>query len=106
MQGSVGSEVTQQIGQHDAENNRPGEEELFRIPARPTERQHLMLQTTQADLARQAVEDIKCKMCPNTQLSGWDDFQRHCDARNTRVPYFSAIDAGPILDARTPTAAI
>jgi len=79
MQGGVGSEVPQQIGQNDAESDRAGGEDLFRIPARLTERQHLMLQTTQADLGRQAVEDIKCKLCPNTQLSSWDDFERHCD---------------------------
>jgi hypothetical protein len=79
MQGGVGSEVPQQIGQHDTESDRAEGEELFRIPARLDERQHLMLQTTQADLERQAVEDIKCKLCPNTRFSGWDDFERHCD---------------------------
>ena len=79
MQGGVGSEVPQQIGKHNAESDRAGGEELLRIPARLDERQRLMLQTTQADLERQAVEDIKCKLCPNTRLSGWDDFERHCD---------------------------
>ncbi len=79
MQGGVGSEVPQQIGQHDTESDRAGGEDLFRIPSRLTERQRLMLQTTQADLERQAVEDIKCRLCPNTRLSGLDDFERHCD---------------------------
>ena len=79
MQGSVGREEPQQIEQHDAESDRPGGEELFRIPARLTERQHLMLQTTQVDLGRQAVKDIKCKLCPNTRLSGWNNFEKHCD---------------------------
>lgn len=79
MQGSVGSEELKQIEQHDAESDRPGGEELFKIPARLTERQHLLLQITQVDLERQAVEDIRCKLCPNTRLSGWDNFEKHCD---------------------------
>jgi len=79
MQGGVGSEIPQQIGQHDAESDRPGGEELFGIPTWLTERQHLLLQTTQVDLERQAVEDIKCKLCPNTRLSSWDNFEKHCD---------------------------
>jgi hypothetical protein len=79
MQGSGGSQVPQQIGQHDAESDRAEGGNLFRIPARLTERQRLMVQTTQADTERQAVEDVKCKLCPNTRLNGWVDFERHCD---------------------------
>ena len=79
MQGGEGSKVPQWIGHYDAESDRPGGKGLFRIPAWLTERQDLMLQTIQADLERQAVESIRCKLCPNTRLSSWVDFERHCD---------------------------
>jgi len=90
IQGGIGSEELQQIEQHDAEGDRPGGEELFKIPARLTERQHLVLQTTQVDLERQAVEHIRCKLCPNTRLSGWDNFEKHCDTseRHPRALFF------------------
>lgn len=78
MQGGGGSEVPQWNEHHDAESDRP-REDLFSIPMWLTERQDLMLQTAEADRERQAVEVIKCKLCPNTRLSSWIDFERHCD---------------------------
>ncbi|KAH8981502.1 hypothetical protein EDB86DRAFT_2834824 [Lactarius hatsudake] len=53
-------------------------EGLYAIPSTLTERQRLMLQTTEDDVERGAVHSIKCKLCPTVELGSWQCFQRHC----------------------------
>ncbi|KAH9029111.1 hypothetical protein EDB84DRAFT_1496803 [Lactarius hengduanensis] len=60
-------------GVEDAED-----EALHKIPTSLTERERLMLQTTQADEERGAVRDIMCKVCSNRCFRRWATFQRHC----------------------------
>ncbi|KAH9042970.1 hypothetical protein EDB83DRAFT_2677532 [Lactarius deliciosus] len=50
----------------------------YAIPRTLTERQRLMLQTTEDDVERGAVRVIKCKLCPTTELGSWQCFRRHC----------------------------
>jgi hypothetical protein len=52
--------------------------ELFVIPRifRPVYR--LLLQASEADFARGAVQAIKCRLCPDTKLKDFDQFKRHC----------------------------
>ncbi|KAI9451444.1 hypothetical protein BJY52DRAFT_100705 [Lactarius psammicola] len=59
------------------ENAEDGED-LHKIPGNLTERERLMLQTTQADEERGAVRVIKCRLCPKPRFSTWVTFQRHC----------------------------
>ncbi len=60
-----------------AENAEDGED-LHNIPRNLTERERLMLQTTQADEERGAVRVIKCRLCPKPRFGTWVTFQRHC----------------------------
>jgi len=55
-----------------------GWEGLYAIPSTLTERQRLMLRTTEDDVERGAVRVIKCKLCPTVNLSSWQCFRRHC----------------------------
>ncbi|KAH9053206.1 hypothetical protein EDB87DRAFT_282059 [Lactarius vividus] len=52
----------------------------YTIPSTLTERQRLMLQTTEDDAERRAVHVIKCKLCPTVELGSWQCFRRHCKA--------------------------
>ena len=38
-----------------------------------------LLVATEVDLARGVVQDIKCRICPNTPFKTWEDYKRHCD---------------------------
>ncbi|KAI9444538.1 hypothetical protein H4582DRAFT_1909563 [Lactarius indigo] len=58
--------------------NAEGGECLHKIPTNLTEREGLMLQTTQADEERGAVRDIMCRVCSGKQFNKWVAFQRHC----------------------------
>ncbi|KAH9013757.1 hypothetical protein EDB85DRAFT_2296180 [Lactarius pseudohatsudake] len=55
-------------------------EKLYKIPGKLTERERLMLQTTQADEERGAVRVIKCRVCPEREFGGWATFRRHCNS--------------------------
>ncbi|KAH9018793.1 hypothetical protein EDB83DRAFT_175080 [Lactarius deliciosus] len=57
-----------------------GGDGLYAIPRTLTERQRLMLQTTEDDVERGAVRVIKCKLCPTAELGSWQCFRRHCKA--------------------------
>ena len=52
---------------------------LYAIPTNLTERQRLMLLTTEDELMRGAVHVIRCKLCPTEELGTWTCFQRHCN---------------------------
>ncbi|KAH9070781.1 hypothetical protein EDB83DRAFT_2580024 [Lactarius deliciosus] len=55
-------------------------EGLHKIPEKLTERERLMLQTTQVDEERGAVRVIKCRVCPEREFGGWLTFRRHCNS--------------------------
>ena len=38
----------------------------------------MLLAGTEADRTRWAVDEIKCRLCPNSVFSKWDDFKRRC----------------------------
>ncbi|KAH9066098.1 hypothetical protein EDB83DRAFT_2551788 [Lactarius deliciosus] len=56
----------------------PETQDLYVIPSTLTERQRLMLQTTDDDVERGAVRVIRCKLCPTAELGSWQCFRRHC----------------------------
>ena len=51
---------------------------LFQIPSTFDEGYRILLAATEADWARRAVDQIKCRLCPNSGFRKWEDFQRHC----------------------------
>jgi hypothetical protein len=54
------------------------ENHLFQIPSTFENGYRILLAATEADWARGAVEEIKCRLCANRGFKKWDDFQRHC----------------------------
>ena len=57
--------------------------ELFKIPRIFKPEYWLLLQTSKADLARGAVQVIKCRLCPDTKLNDFEEFKRHCNTTET-----------------------
>jgi len=52
--------------------------DLFVIPRKFKRAYKLFLQASEADLARGAVQAIKCRLCPDTKLKDFEEFKRHC----------------------------
>jgi len=59
------------------------EEEYFEIPKDFKTGYQALLVATQADRARGAVRDIKCRLCPDAKFKKWGEFKRHCDCTET-----------------------
>jgi hypothetical protein len=76
----ISSVVQQRASTEDDKHEEQVESELFRIPRRLEMRHQALLATTQADRKREAVDVLKCRICPGADFSNWEDFKRHCDA--------------------------
>jgi hypothetical protein len=59
------------------------EEEYFEIPNDFETGYKALLLATQADRARGAVLEIKCRLCPKAKFKTWAQFKRHCDSVET-----------------------
>ena len=57
--------------------------ELFDIPRIFKPWYRLLLQASEADFARGAVQVIKCRLCPDTKLKDFEEFKRHCRTTET-----------------------
>jgi hypothetical protein len=57
--------------------------ELFKIPRKFKPGHRLLLQASEADFARGAVQTIKCRLCPDTKLKDFEQFKRHCKTSET-----------------------
>ena len=51
---------------------------LFKIPRTLKPMYRMLLRASLDDLARNAVQKIKCRLCPGTDLENFDQFKRHC----------------------------
>ena len=51
--------------------------EHFKIPRIFEPEHRLLLQASKADIARGAVQAIKCRVCPDANLRNFDEFKRH-----------------------------
>ena len=60
-----------------------GVAELFGIPRKFKPGYRLLLQASEADFARGAVQTIKCRLCPGTKLKDFEEFKRHCRTTET-----------------------
>ena len=58
-------------------------EGYFEIPQNLQAGHTSPLMATQADWARGAVSVIRCRLCPRTKFSKWDDFKRYCNCSET-----------------------
>jgi hypothetical protein len=50
----------------------------FKIPSMFDEGYRILLAATETDWTHRAVDEIKCRLCPNSQFTKWEDFKRHC----------------------------
>jgi hypothetical protein len=50
-----------------------------KIPRKFKPEHRALLVVTDADLARGTVQEIKCRLCPDTRLKTWEDYKRHCN---------------------------
>lgn len=53
-------------------------DKLSQIPSTVEEEYWMLLAATEADWARMAVDQIRCRLCPKRRFRKWNDFQRHC----------------------------
>ena len=74
VEGSVEKGVVEQ------QQEQAQEVKFFKIPQAFGTRHGALLAATQADWARGAVKEIKCRLCPNARLNTWDRFKRHCES--------------------------
>jgi len=77
VEGSVDEEEAHRI---DSTVQRQQEEaaRLFEIPRKIKPGYRLLLQASEVDFARRAVQIIKCRLCPDTKLKDFEEFKRHC----------------------------
>ena len=57
--------------------------EFFKIPRIFKPRYKMLLQASQVDFARGAVQKIKCRLCPGSNIKTFDEFMRHCRTAET-----------------------
>jgi hypothetical protein len=55
----------------------------FEIPKDLKTGYRALLVATQADWARGAVREIKCRLCPDAKFKKWGGFRRHCECTET-----------------------
>jgi hypothetical protein len=70
--------VEEQASHHVASVVQREEGHYFQIPSDFHEGYRILLAASEADLTRGAVDEIKCRICPNSEFTKWDDFKRHC----------------------------
>jgi hypothetical protein len=82
VEGSVDEEAVHHI---DSTVQQQQEEatELLVIPRKFKPEYRLLLQASEADFARGAVQAIKCRICPDTKLKNFEEFKRHCRTTET-----------------------
>jgi hypothetical protein len=65
------------------QQQREGAGDHFEIPPKIKPGYKLLLQASKADLARGAVQAIKCRLCPDAKLKDFEEFKRHCKTSET-----------------------
>jgi hypothetical protein len=81
VEGSVEVEVAHHIGS--AEQRQQLEQERIKqlpFPKKFKPVHKALLAYTPQDWSAGGVDQIKCKLCPDTELKGWEEFKRHCCA--------------------------
>ena len=83
VEGSVGEEVAHHIDDM-VQQQQEEATKLFKIPRIFKPMHRLLLQASEADFARGAVQAIKCRVCPGTEVKDFGEFKRHCNTSETR----------------------
>jgi hypothetical protein len=74
----VEKRVEEEASHHIASAAQQEESHIFQIPSDFHEKYRILLAATEVDRTRGAVGEIKCRLCPNSEFTKWDDFKRHC----------------------------
>jgi hypothetical protein len=82
VEGSVDEEAVHHIDST-VQQQHEEETELLVIPRKFKPGYRLLLQASEADFARGAVQAIKCRICPDTKLKNFEEFKRHCRTTET-----------------------
>ena len=77
VEGSVVEEAVHHID-NTVQQEQQQATECFKIPRKFEPLYRLFLQTSKADIARGAVQAIKCRVCPDAYLRNFEEFKRHC----------------------------
>ncbi len=77
VEGSVDGEVVHHIDSTVQQQNAEATE-LFVIPRKFKPEHRSLLEASEADFVRGAVQAIKCRLCPETRLKNFEEFKRHC----------------------------
>jgi hypothetical protein len=76
VEGSVDEEAVHQIDS--VQQQQEGATKLFVIPRSLKPEYRILLKASEADLARGAVQEIRCRLCPAREITSFDEFKRHC----------------------------
>jgi hypothetical protein len=91
-EGSVDEEAAHHVDNTVEQHQEEDEEtiKLFKIPHKLDPGHRLLLQASDADFARGAIQAIECRLCPNSKLKNFQEFKRHCDSTEAHplVIYF------------------
>jgi hypothetical protein len=79
-EGSVDEEAAHHIDNTVEQRHEEVTNKLFEIPRKFEPGHRLLLQASDADFARGAIQAIECRLCPNTKLKNFQEFKRHCDS--------------------------
>jgi hypothetical protein len=82
-EGSVDEEVAHSVDNTIEQYQEQMTNKLFEIPRKLEPGHRLLLQASDADIARGAVQAIKCRLCPNAKLKNFQEFKRHCNFTET-----------------------
>jgi len=82
VEGRVEEEVSHHndsTTQQQQQQEKGGNDKRFKIPKKFKEGHKALLVATEAELERGAVQEIKCRLCPDIKLKTWENYKRHCD---------------------------
>ena len=78
VEGSVEVEVVYPISSSEQQQQQQQGVKKFPFPKTFKPVHKALLASTPQDWSDGGINQIKCKLCPDTELKGWEEFKRHC----------------------------
>jgi hypothetical protein len=82
-EGSVDEEAAHHVENTVEQHQEAVTNRLFKIPRKFGLAHRSLLQASDADFARGAVQEIRCRLCPNKKIKNFYQFMRHCNFTET-----------------------
>jgi hypothetical protein len=98
---SVDEEAAHHIGKAEQKRKDEATSKLFEIPPNFEPGHRSLLQASESDFARGAVQEIKCRLCPDEKFKNFQDYKRHCDFKETHPLVIDFCDQCGDFFART-----